>query len=59
MKEPIAPNRITDTPRTKRSYRAPAIVSSDAFERLALTCSGNAQHRKKNPPTSCTTVGSS
>jgi hypothetical protein len=57
MKEQSAAKRTPD--QTKRIYRAPAIVSSDAFERLALTCSGNAQHRKKNPPATCGTVGAS
>ena len=43
----------------RKAYVAPVIRSSDAFERLALACSGNAQLIEKSGFPRCDTVGAS
>ena len=43
----------------KRRYQPPAILSSDAFERLALSCSGTQQGLRKPGNFTCTTHGAS
>lgn len=51
---------MTASRKKKRPYAPPSVVSSEAFERLALGCNGTADTgRAKSRVTGCTTQGAS
>ncbi len=45
---------LSGAPTKKRPYQAPVIQHSEAFERLALACSGTQSRARKDPLTACT-----
>jgi|GEM_PF-1899384 len=50
MNSPKAPQTKSPAGQKRRRYEAPQVLSSEAFERLALSCSGTGPSPKNRAP---------